>query len=94
MNTKQVVRIVMTQNVVGLGQFPVNACSLTSNLCQLEIWRVSSRVPEPEPKPEETPFDRFKKLTEKVVSVPRSEIQKREADWQKEKVKNGKKNGR
>jgi hypothetical protein len=51
-------------------------------------------VPEEKPRPEETPFERFKKLTEKVVSVPRSEIQKRESDWQKDKAKNGKKNGR
>jgi hypothetical protein len=34
----------------------------------------------------ETPFERFKRLTTKVVSVPRTEIQKRELQW-----KNGRK---
>jgi hypothetical protein len=35
---------------------------------------------------EETAFERFKKLTTRVVSVPRTEIQKRELQW-----KNGRK---
>jgi len=38
---------------------------------------------------EETPFERFKKLTEKVVSVPRAEIQKREVEYKEQrKIKN------
>ena len=37
-------------------------------------------------KTEETPFEKFKKLTTQVVSVPRAEIQKRETEW-----KNGRK---
>jgi hypothetical protein len=35
---------------------------------------------------QETPFERFKRLTTQVVSVPRAEIQKRELQW-----KNGRK---
>jgi hypothetical protein len=35
---------------------------------------------------QETPFERFKRLTAQVVSVPRAEIQKRELQW-----KNGRK---
>jgi hypothetical protein len=34
----------------------------------------------------ETPFERFKRFTAKIVSVPHSEIKKREAEW-----KNGRK---
>ena len=40
----------------------------------------------PERAKEETPFERFKRLTARVVSVPRAEIQKRELQW-----KNGRK---
>jgi hypothetical protein len=39
-----------------------------------------------ESQPEETPFEKFKKLTTRVVSVPRAEIHKRELAW-----KNGQK---
>ena len=35
----------------------------------------------PTPAKPETPFDAFKRLTEKVASVPHKEIQKREAEW-------------
>jgi len=38
----------------------------------------------PEPHPE-SPFERFKRLTTKVVSVPRAEIQKRELQWKNER---------
>jgi hypothetical protein len=48
-------------------------------------------VPESKPPKEPTPFERFTALTKKVVSVPRSEIQKREADYQKAR-KNSPKN--
>ncbi len=36
-------------------------------------------------KPEkiETPFQRFKRLTTKVVAVPREEIQRREAEYKR-----------
>jgi len=34
----------------------------------------------------ETPFERFKRVTAQIVSVPRAEIQKRELQW-----KNGRK---
>jgi hypothetical protein len=40
-------------------------------------------VPESKPAKAETPFERFKKFTEKVMSVPRSEIQKREEEWKR-----------
>jgi len=30
---------------------------------------------------EETPFKRFKRLTTRVISVPRAEIQKLETEW-------------
>jgi len=40
----------------------------------------------PEPHPE-SPFERFKRLTTKVVSVPRAEIQKRELQWKNERKK-------
>jgi hypothetical protein len=43
-------------------------------------------VPEEKSTKEETPFERFRRLTAQVVSVPRSEIQKRELKW-----KNGRK---
>jgi hypothetical protein len=38
-------------------------------------------VPEEKPQPEDTPFEKFKKLTTRVISVPRAEILKREAQW-------------
>jgi hypothetical protein len=38
------------------------------------------------PPKSETPFERFKRLTKRVVSVPHAEIQKRETEW-----KNGRK---
>jgi len=43
-------------------------------------------VPEAKPAPRETPFERFKRLTSRVISVPHAEIQKRETQW-----KNGRK---
>jgi hypothetical protein len=44
---------------------------------------------EAKPKSGETPFDKFKKLIEKVVSVPRTEIQKREVEYKEQrKIKN------
>jgi len=39
-------------------------------------------VPE---QPTETPFERFKRLTERVISVPRAEIQKREAKYKEQR---------
>jgi len=46
-------------------------------------------VPSEKTTREETPFERFKKLTEKVVSVPRTEIQKRETEYKEQrKIKN------
>jgi len=43
-------------------------------------------VPE---QPTETPFERFKRLTARVISVPRAEIQKREAKYKEQrKTKN------
>jgi hypothetical protein len=41
----------------------------------------------PERTKEETPFERFKRLTTKVVSVPRAEIQKRELQWKNDRKK-------
>lgn len=41
-------------------------------------------VPEQE---SETPFERFKRLTERVILVPRSEIQKRELKWKNDRKK-------
>jgi hypothetical protein len=38
------------------------------------------------PAKEETPFERFKRKTAMIMSVPRAEIQKRELQW-----KNGRK---
>jgi hypothetical protein len=41
-----------------------------------------------EQKPE-TPFERFKRFTAKIVSVPHSEIKKRETEWKEQrKIKN------
>ncbi len=34
-------------------------------------------------KDEETPFERFERLVRKVVSVPKTEIDRREAEWKK-----------
>jgi hypothetical protein len=44
------------------------------------------KVEHPKPPEDETQFERFKRLTAQVVSVPRAEIQKRELQW-----KNGRK---
>jgi len=44
-------------------------------------------VQSPKPAKEETPFERFKRLTTKVVSVPRAEIQKRELQWKNDRKK-------
>jgi hypothetical protein len=35
-----------------------------------------------EPKPE-TPFEKFRQFTQKIVSVPKEEIDRREAEYQK-----------
>jgi len=43
-------------------------------------------MPERKTEREEAPFEKFKRLTMRVVSVPRVEIQKRELQW-----KNGQK---
>jgi hypothetical protein len=40
-------------------------------------------VEHPKPQKEQTPFERFKRLTTRVVSVPHAEIQKRETEWKK-----------
>ena len=45
------------------------------------------------PPKDETPLRDSKKLTTRVISVPRAEIVRREAEWKKERAKNGKKNG-
>ncbi len=36
---------------------------------------------------EPTPFDRFKELTRKLVAVPKKEVDKREAAYQRHKAK-------
>jgi hypothetical protein len=38
-------------------------------------------MPSAKPSKAETPFERFKTLTTRIVSVPRAEIQKRETQW-------------
>ena len=45
------------------------------------------RAPAVAQEPSETPFERFKRLTAKVVSVPRAEIQKRELQWKNDRKK-------
>ena len=35
----------------------------------------------------ETPFERFQNLTRRVVSVPKSEVERRDAEWRKRKNK-------
>jgi hypothetical protein len=44
-------------------------------------------VEHPSPQKEETPFERFKRLTTRIVSVPRPEIQKRELKWKNDRKK-------
>ena len=44
-------------------------------------------MPAPTLNKEETAFNKFRKLTEKVVSVPRAEIQKRELQWKNDRKK-------
>jgi len=44
-------------------------------------------VEHPKPQKEETPFERFKRFTAHVVSVPRAEIQKRELAWKNDRKK-------
>jgi len=44
-------------------------------------------VEDSNPKKEETPFERFKRLTTRVVSVPHAEIQKRELQWKNDRKK-------
>jgi len=44
-------------------------------------------VETPKPPKEETPFKRFKRLTNRVVSVSRAEIQKRELQWKNDRKK-------
>ena len=60
-----------------------------------ELWHFSQRklnfidsrrnYKSVEDKKEETPFERFKRLTTHVVSVPRAEIQKRELKWKNDR---------
>lgn len=33
----------------------------------------------------QTPFDRFKEITSKIISVPKKEIDKREKAWKKKR---------
>jgi len=42
---------------------------------------------EPSREKDETPFERFKRITAQVVSVPRAEIQKRELQWKNNRKK-------
>jgi len=44
-------------------------------------------VEHPKPQKEETPFERFRRLASRVVSVPRAEIQKRELQWKNDRKK-------
>jgi hypothetical protein len=45
-------------------------------------------VERPKSEPQsETPFERFKRLTTKVISAPRAEIQKRELQWKNDRKK-------
>jgi hypothetical protein len=41
----------------------------------------------PAPKDSNTPFVRFEELVRKVVSLPKKELQHREAEWQERKSK-------
>jgi hypothetical protein len=59
-------------------------------------WKELSKHPQdansveletPERAKEETPFERFKRLTGRVVSVPRAETQKRELKWKNDRKK-------
>lgn len=36
---------------------------------------------------ERTPFEKFQDLTKKVIAVPKSEIDKREVEWRRERKK-------
>jgi hypothetical protein len=42
-------------------------------------------VPQHKAPKAETPFEKFKQLTTRVVSVPRSEIQKREVEYKEQR---------
>jgi hypothetical protein len=35
------------------------------------------------------PFERFRQFAEQVVAVPKTEIDKRETEWEKQKAANG-----
>ena len=41
--------------------------------------------PSPTDKPEPTPYERMQTLAARVLSVPKSEVDKREQEWRKEK---------
>jgi len=41
--------------------------------------------------PSETPFEKFRKFTKKIVSVPKAEIDRREVEYQK--TRKGKRKG-
>jgi len=38
----------------------------------------------------ETPFEKFRQFTKKIVSVPKAEIERREAEYQKTRKNKGK----
>ncbi len=40
----------------------------------------------PTEKPEPTPFEKFQELTKKVIAVPKSEVDKREAEWKRDRL--------
>jgi hypothetical protein len=40
-----------------------------------------------DPPKDETPFERFKRKTTQIMSVPRAEIQKRELKWKNDRKK-------
>lgn len=41
----------------------------------------------PPAKREPTPFEKFQELTKKVIAVPKSEVDKRDAEWKRERLK-------
>jgi len=46
--------------------------------------------PDPAEKQEPTPFERMKALATRVLSVPKSDVDKREEKWKKERIRNRK----
>ncbi len=60
---------------------------LTASTCKADgAFRGESKVKKTKSKPQSEEYSRFEKLAKQILSVPKSEIDKREAQYQRKKA--------